>query len=230
MAIRPIEPAQQNAARIAGALYLVILVIAMFSEFYARDRLIAAGDAAQTAANIMASERLFRIGIVGNLLTDVGDVVLIWALYLVLKPVDRNVALLAAFLRLVECSATPVSVVTDSGVLRLLGNADYLRAIDPRQLQALARFFVGLHANGFQFGTILFGLGSTVFSYLWLQSRYIPRVLAAWGIFSSAVVAIVTLVLMVFPAWSAVVEPAYWVPIFIFEVTLGFWLLVKGLR
>ncbi len=69
-----------------------------------------------------------------------------------------------------------------------------------------------------------------VFTYLWLKSRYIPRGLAAWGIFSSLALAIGILALMVFPGLASVVGPAYWLPIFIFEVTLGFWLLVKRIR
>ena len=69
-----------------------------------------------------------------------------------------------------------------------------------------------------------------MFAYLWLKSRYIPRGLAAWGIFSSLVMAIVTLAIMVFPRLAAVVIPVYYAPIAIFEVTLGLWLLVKGIR
>jgi Domain of unknown function (DUF4386) len=96
--------------------------------------------------------------------------------------------------------------------------------------QALARLFISVQAAGYLIGLVFFGLGSTVFSYLWPKARYIPRGLAAWGIFSSLVVAIVTLAIMVFPSLAAVVSPAYFAPIFIFEVTLGIWLLVKGIQ
>ncbi len=114
--------------------------------------------------------------------------------------------------------------------LLLLSGADYLRAFDTQQLQALARLFVGVQADGYRIGMAFLGLGSTVFSYLWFKSRYIPRGLAAWGIFSSLVMAIVTLAIMVFPVLAAVVIPVYFAPIAIFEVTLGSWLLVKGIR
>ena len=77
---------------------------------------------------------------------------------------------------------------------------------------------------------VFFGLGSTVFAYLWFKSRYIPRGLAALGIFSSLVVAVVTVAIMVFPGLAAVVIPVYFAPIAVFEVTLGLWLLVKGIR
>lgn len=179
------------------------------------------GDAVQTARNIPASERLFRIGTVSNLITFAGCVILLLALYVVLKPINRNVALLAAFWRLAECAIFALITLNDFVALRLLSGADYLRAFDTQQLQALAYMFVRAHDAAYLIGLVFFGLGSTVFSYLWFKSRYIPRGLAAWGIFSSLVVAIVTLAIMVFPSLAAVVIPVYFAPIFIFEVTLA---------
>jgi hypothetical protein len=225
-----LEPAQHRAAKVAGFLYLFTMVTANFAEFYARGRLIVTGDALQTAKNIAASERLFRLGIVSNLITFASVVLLVLALFVVLKPIDRNVALLAAFWRLAECSIFALITLNDFVALRLLSGADYLRAFDTKQLQALAYTFVGVHDAGYLIGLVFFGLGSTVFAYLWLKSRYIPRGLAAWGIFSSSVVAIVTLAIMVFAGLAAVAIPVYFAPIFIFEVTLGFWLLIKGIR
>jgi hypothetical protein len=81
--------------------------------------------------------------------------------------------------------------VNDFVSLRLLNGADHLRAFNTKQLQALAYMFVGVHDAGYLIGLVVFGLGSTVFAYLWSKSRYIPRALAAWGIFSSLVAAIV---------------------------------------
>jgi Domain of unknown function (DUF4386) len=225
-----LEPAQQTAAKVAGFLYLFTMVSANFAEFYARGRLIVAGDAVQTTKNIAASERLFRLGIVSNLITFASVVILLLALYVVLKPINKNVALLAAFWRLAECSIFALIALNDFVALRLLSGADYLRAFGTNQLQALAYTFVGVHDAGYLIGLVFFGLGSTVFAYLWFKSRYIPRGLAALGIFSSLVVAIVTLAIMVFPGLAAVVIPVYFAPIFIFEVTLGFWLLIKGVQ
>ena len=230
MTLRTIEPAQHTAAKVAGFLYLFTMVTANFAEFYARGRMIVPGDAVQTARNIAASERLFRLGIVSNLITFASVVILVVALYVVLKPINRNVALLAAFWRLAESAIFALITLNDFVVLRLLSGADYLRAFDTQQLQALTYTFVGVHDAGYLIGLVFFGLGSTVFAYLWFKSRYIPRALAAWGIFSSLVVAIVTLAIMVFPSLAAVVIPVYFAPIFIFEVTLGLWLLLKGIQ
>jgi hypothetical protein len=230
MILGAIEPAQRTAAKVVGSLYLFLMVTGVFAEFYARGSLIVPGDAVQTATNIVASERLFRIGTVSNLITFVGDVILVWALYVVLKPVNRSVALLAAFLRVAECSILAIIILNDFVALRFLSGASYLRAFDAQQLQALARVFISVQADGYRIGIVFFGLGSAVFSYLWLRSRYIPRGFAAWGIFSSLLVAIVNLAIMVFPNVAPVVTPAYFVPIMFFEIALGLWLLVKGIQ
>jgi hypothetical protein len=224
------ERTQRVAAKVAGFLYLLLMVTGVFAEFFARGSLIVPGDAAQTARNIAASERLFRMGTLSNLITFAGDVALIWALYVVLKPINKNVALLASFWRIAECAILAVSTLNDFATLRLLSGAVYLQSFDAQQLQALARLFIGVQADGYHIGLMFFGLGSTVFAYLWFKSRYIPRALAAWGIFASLVVAVVASTVIVFPGLAAVVTPAYFAPIFVFEVILGLWLLAKGIR
>jgi hypothetical protein len=230
MTLRPIEPEQQTAAKVAGFLYLVTMVIPLLADLFLRAPLIVHSDAVQTAKNIVASERLFRLSIVSGLMTVAGEIILLVALYIVLKPINRNVALLAAFWRLAKCVIFAVTALTDFVALRLLSGAGYLRAFETKQLQALAGLFISARHDGGFIGAVFLGLGSTVFAYLWLKSRYIPRALAAWGIFSSLVLAIGILGIMVFPGLASVVGSVYWLPIFVFEVTLGFWLLVKGIR
>jgi hypothetical protein len=229
MTLRTLEPEQHTAAKVVGYIYLIAMATSMFAELYARGPLIVRGDAMQTAINIAASERLFRISSVIHLITFASDAALAVALYVVLRPVNRNVALLAAFWRLADCSILAVNMLNDFVVLRLLSGTDYLRAFDTKQLQALARLAISVEAAGFQIGFVFLGLGSTVFSYLWLKSGYIPRGLAAWGIFSSLVLALGTLAIMVFPGLG-VVGLTYMAPMFFYEVGLGLWLLIKGLR
>ncbi len=228
--VSPIEPEQRTAAKAAGLIYLIAMATSIFAEMYARAPLIVAGDAVRTAMNIVASERLFRIGSVIHLITFASDAMLAVALYVVLRPINRNLALLAMAWRIVDCSILSVNLLNDFVVLRLLSGADYLRVFDVKQLQALARLFYGVEAAGFQIGFVFLGLGSTVFSYLWLRSRYIPKVLAGWGIFASLVMAIVTLGVMLFPRLGEAVGLAYMAPMFFYEVGLGLWLLIKGIR
>jgi len=224
-----IEPEQRTAAKVAGFMYLLAMATSIFA-YYTRSQLVVGGDAVQTARNIMASEQLFRLSIVIDLITASMDVLLLWALYVVLRPINKNVALLAAFWRVGECAILAVASLNDFTALRFLGGAEYLRAFDTQQLQALARLFFGAQRSGFSIGFLFLGLGSTVFSYLWLKSRYIPRSLAAWGIFSSLVFTIVTLAIMVFPRIATILSLSYMAPMFIYEVGLGLWLLIKGIQ
>jgi hypothetical protein len=225
-----IEPEQRNAAKVVGIIYLVAMATSMFAELYLRGPLIVGGDAVQTAINIAASERLFRISSVIHLITFASDAALAVALYVILRPVNRNLALLAAFWRLADCAILAVAVLNDFVALRFLGDAAYLQAFDPKQLQVLARVFIGVGAAGYQIGFVFLGLGSTLFCYLWLKSRYVPRALAAWGIFASLVLAFGTLLILIFPAIGAAVGLSYMAPMFFLEVGLGLWLLIKGLR
>ena len=227
--VHTIEPAQHTVARFAGFLYLLQMTTGVFG-FYAKEKLIVSGNAARTAENIVAFERLFRISIVADLITALVVVVLLWALYVILKPVNANVALLAAFLRLAENSIAAAGVINSFAVLRLLDGTSYLRVFEREQLQVLARVFLGGQPAGLSIAFVFLGSGSAVFSYLWLKSRYIPRALAAWGIFSSLLLATAGLVIMVFPEARGVVGMAYMAPMGLYEVGLGLWLLFKGIR
>jgi Domain of unknown function (DUF4386) len=114
-----IEPAQSAAAKVVGFLYLFTMATSIVG-FSLRGPLLVLGDSAQTARKIAASERLYRISIVTDLLTIAGVIILVWALYVVLKPINRNVALLAAFFRLVENSIVAVITLSAFGVLALV--------------------------------------------------------------------------------------------------------------
>jgi hypothetical protein len=115
-------------------------------------------------------------------------------------------------------------------VLGLLGGAAYLRAFEADRLQALTMLSIGAHDNGYNVAMMFFGMGSTLFGYLWLKSRYIPRALAAWGVFSSLLVVACTLAFVIFPNLADIFGTGFYVPILIFELGLGLWLLIKGLR
>ena len=225
-----ITPAQRTAAKIVGVLYLVQMALALFNEAFVRGRLIVPRDAVQTAANIAASERLFRFSLAGDLMIYATVVILFWGIYIILKPVNKELALLGAFFRIVEQAILAVTTFAGFTALRLLGGSEYLRAIDTAQLQALARAFLGMYGIGLSIGFVFLGLGSAVFSYVWLQSRYIPRALAWLGVFASLLLTSMTLLTMVYPRVYEVLGMTYMMPMFFYEVGLGLWLLIKGLK
>jgi hypothetical protein len=112
-----------------------------------------------------------------------------------------------------------------------VNGADYLRGFEADHLQALARLAISAHNSGYNVGLVLAGLGSSVFCYLWLRSGYIPRMLAGFGVFASVVLAAFTFAYVIFPEYARIVGVAFYGgPIFLFELTMGFWLLFKRLR
>ncbi len=230
MAPDAIEPSQRTAARVVGLTYLLALPPAVFAEFFVLGRLVSS-DAAETARNILAHERLFRLAIASNLGVFALDVILISALYVTLKPVHRGLALLALLWRTIETMALVGTTLNDFAVLRLLGGAGYLHALEPERLQALARLAFSAHGAAYQVGLIFAGLGSTVFCWLWFRSGFIPKALAAWGILASALMGACAFTFIVFPEVEKVVSLVYYgAPIFTFELTTGLWLTLRGIR
>ena len=231
MTTRTIDDSQRRAATVVGAAYLFALVPAIFAEFYVGGRLIVSDNAAQTALNIVAHERLFRLGIASNLTVFAVDVVLFTALYVVLEPIHRRLALLALGWGLVETAILGVVTLSDLDALRILSGAEYLNVFEAARLQALARLSIGAHGAAYNVGLVFAGLRSTAFCYLWFKSGLIPRALAAFGMFSSAFFGTCAFVFIIFPELAKVIDVTwYGGPIFIFELTMGFWLLLRRLR
>src|SRR5436190_1384603 len=139
MTLRPDAWSPQQAARIAGALYLITNATAEFNLFYASPKLFVAGDFARTATNLVAHAQLFRVVLVVDLLTCVGVIMLNLALYELLVPVHRSLARLAAFWRLVEQSVYAGISVCNFVVLSVVGSAGDLKVFEPRELEALLR-------------------------------------------------------------------------------------------
>jgi Domain of unknown function (DUF4386) len=231
MKIGTIDDSQRKAAKVVGFAYLFALVPAIFAEFYARGHLIVFDNAVRTAQNIVEHERLFRFGTASNIIVFAVDIALITALYVVLKPVNRVLALMAAGWGLIETAILVVVTLNDLDVLQILSGADYLQAFGVSQLQALARLSIGAHDATYNTGLIFAGLRSTAFCYLWFKSGFIPRVLAAWGVFASFLMGAFAFSFIIFPELRKVVPvEIYGSPIFVFELTMGFWLLFKKLR
>jgi hypothetical protein len=230
MTVGSIDESQRKAARVAGLTFLLAIAIVVAANYGINFRLIVPDNAVDTARNMMAHETLFRLNIACNLIYVVNVVVLLAALYVILKPVNRHLALIATFCRLVFALMWCVTALNTLGALRLLGNAAYLPVFNADQLQTLARLHLTSSYDAYYVGLPFWGLASTVCSYLWLKSGYIPRTLAAFGVISSAWCVMCAFAFIVFPHFDTTVN-AYWFdsPMVIFEMALGFWLLLKGL-
>lgn len=230
MALNIIDEPQRKAAKVAGLAYLITLTVVVFVNFGIHDRLIVENDA-ETARNILAHQQLFRIGIVGDLIYCVGVIVLLTALYVILKPVNRGLALLAAFWRLTWVLMWLVMTLQLFDALRLLASADYLKALGAENVQALMSLYLGTRFDYYYVGLLFGSLASTGCGYLWYKSRYVPRALAAFGLISSAFCVACTVLFYIFPHFDKIVN-LWWFdsPMAVFDIALSFWLLFKGLK
>ncbi len=231
MAISSIYDSQRTAAKVAGLSYLLTIAIVVFANYALLNPLIVPGNAAETARNIVTHETQFRIVAVCFLIYSAGVVVLLTALYLILRPVNRGLALVAALFRLVFALLWLLTTLNLLNALRLLGSASYLQVFEANRLQALARLHIAAGFDDYYVGLPFFGLAATVCAYLWLKSNYIPKGLAAFGVISSAWCVICAFVFLIFPHFNKIVND-YWFdsPMAIFELALSFCLLFKGLR
>jgi hypothetical protein len=229
MPLSQIEDSQRAAAKVAGLAYLITFAIVVYVNFGIHDRLIVANDA-ETARNILAHERMFRIGIAGDLAYCAGVVVLVTALYVILRPVARGLALLAALWRLVWVLVWLAMTLHLFDALRLLGDADSVQALGVGGAQALASLYLSTRFDYYYVGLLFGASASAVCSYLWLKSRYIPRALAAFGLISSVFCVACTVVFYIVPNFNKIIN--LWLfdsPMGIFDMVLSFWLLLKGL-
>ncbi|MBV9570872.1 MAG: DUF4386 domain-containing protein [Alphaproteobacteria bacterium] len=223
------DESQQKAARLAGFLYLFTNAVAIFA-FVVRGRVVVRGDASQTASNILASEHLFRSAIVAELVCVAGTIALVVALYVVLRPVNRNLAVLAVCWRMAENAVLAMVTLAEFAVLAFLERVPYLDAIGMPEQQSLAYAALRIYGAGFNIGFLFLGLGSALFSYLWLKSGYVPKVIAVWGILASLLMAVCMAVVMIFPALTASLSIVYLAPMGIYEIGFGLWLLIRGIR
>ena len=230
MTTNSIDSSQRRAATIAGLACLVSFVTVVSVNFGIFARLIVGTDPALTARNILAHEALFRVGIAGDVLYCIAVLVLSAALYIVLKPVNQHLAVLAALGRMAHGFTWLLVTVNLLTALRLLSRPEYARAFSPEQLAALSR----LYLSGFDqyyVGLVFWSLGATVGAWLWFKSAYIPRALAVFGGLASAWCAACTFALFLFPDFPGIVN-LWWfdTPMVLFEITLSFLLLFRGLR
>ena len=231
MTSRTAEASPQTYARIGGLLYLFIIVAAGFGELFVRNRLIVWGDAAATANNILGSETLFRVGLAGEMLTCVCDVALAMILYVLLRPVSRNLALLAAFFRLTFVGIYSVSKLFEIAALAALGGADVLKALGPSQLHDLGYLSLRVHNLGYGASLLFFGFCCVLFGHLIHRSGYLPRIIGILLAIAGYGYVAFSVAQMVSPAFAArVLFPWVFPFAFVAESALCLWLLVKGVN
>ena len=218
----------QKTARMAGFFYFLYVLITIPSDV-CRDRFIVPGNAAATANNIMASEWLFRLSFMGDLLSAVFFLLAAWALYMLLKSVNKDLALLFLLLNLGGVAVYSFNLLNQFAAVLLLSGADYLNVFQADQLQALAMFFLNLRQNGYWIAQVFFGAWLFPLGYLVFKSGFLPRILGVVMMIHFVGWLMTTLQFFLFPGFGEIIY--FTGPLgFISEVGLTFWLLIKGVK
>jgi len=211
-------------ARVAGFLYLLVIPLGIFGALYVPSKLIVAEDAAATANRLMASESLFRLAIVSDMLAPFVLIFVVLFLYQLLKPVDKNMAWLMVIFLLLGASIATLNKLNQFAALHILSGADYLNVFTNAQLQALALLFLRLYARGGTIAAVFWGLWLFPMGYLVFKSGFLPKILG---------------LLLIIACFGYVIDSfatflGYSVNIGLFaalgEVLFILWLLIKGVN
>ena len=215
-----------KTARFAGLLYLALAVLSAFGLVYVPSMILVPGDTAATSMNIVASESLFRLGFVGNLLAFTVNIFVAVLLYKLLEPVNKTMASLMVILILVGIAIAMLNELNQFAALLLLGGADYLKAFTGVQLQAFASLFLDMYEHGFVLAHIFFGLWLFPMGYLVIKSGFIPKVIGVFLLIAGVGYMVDFTLFFLFPA-STVTVSEY---TFVGEVLLLLWLLIMGVN
>jgi Domain of unknown function (DUF4386) len=223
------SPGPKARARIAGGLWLLVIATGVFA-LLVREALIVPGDAAATAANILAGETLFRLGFVADLISAGAYVGTTFLLYDLLKSVSRSVSLFAALTGLAGSAIMAANLANLLGALSYLKGGASLAAFEPDQLQALAMASLRLHGLGYTISVVVFAAHLLLLGWLLLRSAFLPRLLGLLLVIAGLCWWVNSLAIFLAPGFAGYLYPWILLPSLIAEGGLALWLLVMGVN
>jgi hypothetical protein len=215
-------------ARIAGALYLITIVLGAAEEFLIRGRIVVPGNAAATAANLKSMEFLWRLGIASELFLGIITIVFALILYVLLKPVSKHLALLMTFFGLLATAVETAYSLNLVEAMFPMGTAAYLKAFTPDQLYVMASLSIRAHDIGFGIALLFFGPFFLIAGYLVFKSGYFPRALGLLYLIPGVSYMTSSFALILFPAFASRNYFLMAGPAVLGEGALCLWLLLKG--
>ncbi len=218
-----------KAARVAGAIYLSMIITAPFSLIYIPSTLFVRGNATATANNILAHQTLFRLGIVTDLITAVIFIFLVLALYRLLSGVNQTHASLMVALALVSAAVGFMNVLNEIAALSLFRGADFLAVLEKPQRDALGMLFLRLHGQGNVINEIFWGLWLFPFGVLVMRSCFLPRILGVWLIINGFAYVVLSFTGLLLPQYQDVAFRSAF-PLLLGELAIMLWLVIKGAK
>src|SRR4051812_34159363 len=229
MSARSVETSPQLFARSGGALYLILIVLGIYLQVV-MGWVVVSGDAVATAANLTSMESAWRLGIAAEFLALACVTALAMIYFVLLRPVSRELNLLATFLRLVGIAVEATATLSLASALFPLDTGAYLRAFPLEQRQALAYLAIKVHGHGYAVALLFFGFTFLFHGHLIRRSGYLPRLLGILIQTAGVAYLINSFALFVAPAFQSRIFPAILLPAFVAELSLSLWLLVKGVN
>jgi len=222
------EPSN-HTARLAGLFYLICAVTAPFALIYVPSTIVAKGDPAATARNILAHEALLRWGIFVGLVSTTAFALAVLALYRLFRPVHRGLAQAMVFLAVVTAPIALLEAIEELTALRLLQGANLLVVFEPAQRQAMAMLLFGMRSAGVAVSELFWGLWLLPLGMLVVRSRLLPRIIG-WALVLNGVAYVaVSFAAVVQPAYQDIVDKAAMLPEFA-ELVFILWLLIRGIQ
>lgn len=225
--LKNFENSPQLYARLAGILYLVIILMGICGEALVRNKLLVYGDPNATANNIIHADFLWKIGITGDIIMHICDLPVMIILYYLLKPVSKKLALLNLSFNLIQTAILAVNKLNLLAALFFLGDAEYLKSFTPDQLHTLSYLSIKLHDFGFGIGLIFFGFVCLFEGYLIFKSKYFPKTIGVLMSIAGCSYLFNSFALILVPQLSSIV---ILMPCLIAELSLSLWLIFKGVN
>lgn len=220
----------QLYVRVGGALYLYIIVAGLFAEVFVRSQLIVSGDTSATAANILASDFLFRAGLSAELLMLICDVFLALVFFVVLRPVSFFLALFAASLRLVMAAVSSTNLLNHMDALLWLNGASGLEVLGSSEVQALAYHSLRSHAYGYHLALVFFGFYCITLGALIARSEVLPKLLGYLLILAGGCYLANSFGSILAIEAISKIGPVILLPALVAELSLALWMLIKGIN
>ena len=218
----------KNLARIAGLLYLIVIATGLFSEVFVRQALRIAGDALATAHNIQSQEMLFRLGFVADLVNFVVGLPSVLIIYVLFKRVNKFLLQLALIFVIIQTAIIAVNLLNQISPLLLLGNDQYLNSLQPTQLATLSLLSLNIQAQGYAIGLVFFGFYCLIIGFVIYKSQMIPKILGVLYVIAGLGYLINSFTMFLSKEFANPLFIYLAIPIFIGELSLCLWLLIKG--
>jgi len=216
-------------ARVAGWLYLFIIVVGFYVEMFVRGRIIVDGNATATAQNLSALEPLWRLGFGGEITMWICSMFIMGVFYVLLRPVNGTLALIALLFNLMDTAIETLNAaICNFAALFLSRGGGALQAFDQQQLAALAALALRLHEYGFAAGLTFFGFTLLLNGYLIIRSTYFPRWLGFLAVVGGIAYVINSYSVFLAPKVEDAIFPFILLPALVAELSISLWLIVKG--